>query len=197
MARAVVDKRIIAERAYELACERGLAGVDVRGIAEACGVSVGTIYNHYPAKDDLIVEVVATFWRHAFPVELCRLEEGERFDGYVMRLHDAMRTALESFRSDWLPAAAALSARGERERHEREDAAFSHIEAGLLRVLNMDERADCSRLGIDARELASLVRRELVSVLCEGGSCRALAALLGAALYGEAFGERRGDACSK
>ena len=48
MARQGVDRAAIAEAAYALAEERGLAGLGIRSVAEACGVSVGTIYNYFP-----------------------------------------------------------------------------------------------------------------------------------------------------
>ena len=42
MARQGIDRAAIAEAAYALAEERGLAGLGIRSVAEACGVSVGT-----------------------------------------------------------------------------------------------------------------------------------------------------------
>lgn len=112
MARQGVDRAAIAEAAYALAEERGLAGLGIRSVAEACGVSVGTIYNYFPTKDDLLVEVIGTFWQRAFHEDLCLIVEGERFDAFVSRVYAAMSSALAAFRSDWLPQISALSIQG-------------------------------------------------------------------------------------
>ena len=39
MARQGIGREAIAEAAYALAEERGLAGLDIRGVAEACGLT--------------------------------------------------------------------------------------------------------------------------------------------------------------
>lgn len=41
------------------------AAFSVRGVAERCGVAVGTIYNYFPSKDMLIAEIIAEDWRHS------------------------------------------------------------------------------------------------------------------------------------
>ena len=133
MARQGVDRAAIAEAAYALAEERGLAGLGIRSVAEACGVSVGTIYNYFPTKDDLLVEVIGTFWQRAFHEDLCLIVEGERFDAFVSRVYAAMSSALAAFRSDWLPQISALSIQGRDEGKMRESATFDHIRAGAGR----------------------------------------------------------------
>lgn len=192
MARQGIGREAIAEAAYALAEERGLAGLDIRGVAEACGVSVGTIYNHFPTKDDLLVEVIGTFWQRAFHEDLCRIVEGERFDVFVSRVYAAMCSALAAFRSDWLPQISALSIQGRDEGKMRESETFDHIRAGMLAVLGADELADPARAGVEPAELVAFALESMVAGLCAGDAdCRVLAALLRAALYGDGSDRER------
>ncbi len=192
MARQGIGREAIAEAAYALAEERGLAGLDIRGVAEACGVSVGTIYNHFPTKDDLLVEVIGTFWQRAFHEDLCRIVEGERFDVFVSRVYAAMCSALAAFRSDWLPQISALSIQGRDEGKMRESETFDHIRAGMLAVLGADEQADPARAGVEPAELVAFALESMVAGLCAGDAdCRVLAALLRAALYGDGSDRER------
>ena len=185
MARQGVDRAAIAEAAYALAEERGLAGLGIRSVAEACGVSVGTIYNYFPTKDDLLVEVIGTFWQRAFHEDLCLIVEGERFDAFVSRVYAAMSSALAAFRSDWLPQISALSIQGRDEGKMRESATFDHIRAGMRGVLEADAQADPGRAGIEPAELVAFVLESMIAGLCAGEpDCRVLSALLRAGLYG-------------
>ena len=185
MARQGVDRAAIVEAAYALADERGLAGLGIRDVAETCGVAVGTIYNYFPTKDDLLVEVIGTFWRRAFHEDLYRIVEGERFDAFVCRLYAAMSSALAAFRSDWLPQISALSIQGRDQGKMRESQTLDHIRAGMLGVLRADAQADPARAGTEPAELVSFALESMIAGLCAGeADCRVLAALLRAALYG-------------
>lgn len=187
MARMGIDRRVIADAAYELAAREGLSRLGMRRIAETCGVSVGTIYNHFPTKDELIIDVISSFWRNAFVGDVCRVVPGERFDDYVVRVYAALREALAAFRTDWLPQIGALSMAGRDAGKMRESETFAHMRAGLLAVLEADAEAEPGRLeGIDAERLCAYVLDSMIWGLTNGEEdCRALIALLRAALYRE------------
>lgn len=64
--RPVISKEQILEAAYEIATTKGLGALSIRAVAAACGVAVGTVYNSYPTKSDLVNDVVGRFWQRAF-----------------------------------------------------------------------------------------------------------------------------------
>lgn len=41
---------------------RGYASVTIRSVAEGCSVSVGTVYNYFSSKDELVAAAVAEDW---------------------------------------------------------------------------------------------------------------------------------------
>ena len=54
-------------------------GISIRSVAAACGVSVGSIYNYFQSKTDLVAATVESIWADIFhtPAEdrvLCSLE---------------------------------------------------------------------------------------------------------------------------
>ncbi|ONH54832.1 TetR family transcriptional regulator [Frankia sp. CcI49] len=78
---AVVDDRLAAARerlvaaATDLVAEAGWAGASVTAVAAAAGMSVGSVYQHFPSKSELVCEV---FRRAAAQeVELIRAVAGE------------------------------------------------------------------------------------------------------------------------
>ncbi len=64
--------KIIAElredllgKAREALFEQGYEALTMRGIAGACNVAVGTVYNYFPSKDMLVAAVTLEDWRKA------------------------------------------------------------------------------------------------------------------------------------
>lgn len=57
-------------------------GVSMRGIARECGIAVGSIYNYFPTKNDLMIAVVVEMWKEIFFVPLSKIE-GKSFLGIV------------------------------------------------------------------------------------------------------------------
>lgn len=56
----------ILRASRDLIRQRGWEAVSIRAVAEACGVSVGTIYNYFRSKDELIGASVESVWRDIF-----------------------------------------------------------------------------------------------------------------------------------
>lgn len=75
--RSVVSKDQILDAAYDIATTQGLGALSIRAVAAACGVAVGTVYNSYPTKSELINDVVGKFWRQAFSACMGEAEAGE------------------------------------------------------------------------------------------------------------------------
>ena len=55
---AITSKEAILERSRERMKKDGWMAVNIRGLAEDCGVSVGTIYNYFDSKSDLLAATI-------------------------------------------------------------------------------------------------------------------------------------------
>lgn len=51
-------RRDLLDRSFDLFAERGVSSVSMREIADALGVSTGTLYHYFPDKDTLFVQLV-------------------------------------------------------------------------------------------------------------------------------------------
>ncbi len=76
----VVTSREDILKASRKLVKKGTAeGISIRAVATACGVSVGSIYNYFQSKTDLVAATVESIWADIFhtPAEdrvLCSLE---------------------------------------------------------------------------------------------------------------------------
>ena len=74
----VTSKEEILKNSRELIREKGWAAVSIRSVASACGVSVGSIYNYYDSKAELISATVESVWcgrgRISGRADLCQMD---------------------------------------------------------------------------------------------------------------------------
>lgn len=61
-----ISKQDILRASRELARTEGLAAINIRSVAAACGVSIGSIYNYFDSKSSLLNAVVASIWSDIF-----------------------------------------------------------------------------------------------------------------------------------
>ncbi|MBQ6799189.1 MAG: TetR/AcrR family transcriptional regulator [Oscillospiraceae bacterium] len=43
--------------------EQGYAAMTVRSVAKACGIGIGTVYNYFPSKEELLATVLLQDWK--------------------------------------------------------------------------------------------------------------------------------------
>lgn len=60
------SKANILKTSRELIQQNGWAGVNIRSVAAACGVSVGCIYNYFASKTELVSATVESIWNDIF-----------------------------------------------------------------------------------------------------------------------------------
>lgn len=62
----VTSKEEILRTSRELIRQQGIAALNVRSVAAACGVSVGSIYNYFSSKSELVGAAVESIWCEIF-----------------------------------------------------------------------------------------------------------------------------------
>lgn len=62
----VTSKEQILTASRELIRQGGWQAVSIRSVAEACGVSVGSIYNYFTSKSELVSDTVESVWCEIF-----------------------------------------------------------------------------------------------------------------------------------
>lgn len=62
----VTSREEILKTSRELIQRQGLSAINIRSVAAACGVSVGSIYNYFDSKTALVGAVVESVWCEIF-----------------------------------------------------------------------------------------------------------------------------------
>lgn len=110
MAQGIVSREELLENAYQIAERNGVSALSVRGLANATGVSMGTVYRHFSAKDELTTATIQLYFKHAFYERFCHIDPQVGFVDYCREMHASMREATAHFREYWLRGIDALPA---------------------------------------------------------------------------------------
>ncbi len=63
MNKTLTSKEAIIAASKEIASQSGISDLNMREIAAKCGVAVGSVYNYFPSKSDLVAATVESIWR--------------------------------------------------------------------------------------------------------------------------------------
>ncbi len=185
MASSAITRGELLEGAYRISDTHGLAALSVRSLAQACNVSVGTIYNHFSSKDELTTAVIELYFRRSVMDELCRLDAGVGFVDYCENLYASLVTVLDRFRNRWLKDAGALPGAEKNAARIRERQILNHMLNGLIKVYKVDRAISPTQpKGFDAESVSRFALDNILSALHAGDdSCPVLFGLLRTTLY--------------
>ena len=183
----MIDRDQLIDEAYQIASNDGISALSVRKVATACGIAVGSVYVYFPTKADLTAAVLTRFFDETFSDEFCAVRSGERFTSYVRRFRTTLSQARTAMSVDWFAEMRRLPRKEHVALEEVRGPMLTHMERGLVRVLDADEAVDRSRLvgPMSSEGVARLTLRAIVASLMEDAECETLFALLDSALYDE------------
>lgn len=103
MARIIENpKELILNEAKKVLYNEGFASISIRRVAKECNIAVGTIYNYFPTKKELIVEMMANFWEEYFYNIEIILSSQENFYVKLKNIFNNLTEFIKKFREVWL-----------------------------------------------------------------------------------------------
>ncbi|MBI9093313.1 MAG: TetR/AcrR family transcriptional regulator [Sphaerochaeta sp.] len=58
-----ISQEAILSVAKEIVSRSGINALNIRTIAQRCSISVGSVYNYFPSKGDLVIATIGSIWR--------------------------------------------------------------------------------------------------------------------------------------
>lgn len=137
MNKTITSQEAILRVGKEIVLEYGLQGLNIRDVARRCGVSVGSIYNYFPTKTDLVVATIESVWKeimHGY--KIC--EEQYSFVDCVQSLFLYIQKGSEKYPSFFSAHSMSVVNLDKEKGRESMERYFSHMKQGLLATLNAD-----------------------------------------------------------
>ena len=144
MNKTVTSREILLDTAIRIAYHEGLSQINIRRVATECGVSIGTVYNYFPSKSDLIVAIIEDFWKSVFHENGECMSNSKDFVDFFGELYHKLYTNLKSFQANLLQQIASLSEIDKRKGRQSESEYLKHLKMGMMVALEQDARIPVS-----------------------------------------------------
>ncbi|MBI9109018.1 MAG: TetR/AcrR family transcriptional regulator [Spirochaetales bacterium] len=103
MSRVIENPReLILKKAEVLLFNEGYSSVNIRRVAKDCGIAVGTIYNYFPGKKELVIEMMVNFWINFFLKINTEINSDKDFYLKLKYIMDELSCILKRFKDVWL-----------------------------------------------------------------------------------------------
>ena len=66
MRSVVISREVILTASRTMLREKGWAAINMRSVAAQCGVAVGSLYNYFSSKTELVAATVESVWEEIF-----------------------------------------------------------------------------------------------------------------------------------
>ena len=134
----VTSKAVILQSSRELIRQQGWSAVSIRSVAVACGVSVGSIYNYFDSKADLVGATVESVWSEIFhrPSDM---SEFQRLEGCITWMYGRMAYGSEQYPGFFTLHSLGFMQKEKEDGKERMQHAWQHILDALCFVMPQEQ----------------------------------------------------------
>lgn len=162
----VTSKEEILKTSRELIQQEGWSAVNIRSVAAACGVSVGSIYNYFDSKAALMSATVESVWCEIFH----RPEDGSVFQdtqACITWLYERMEYGCKQYPGFFTLHSLGFLGEDKSDGRQKMQQTWQHILDGLCSVLQRDVkvRPDAFTQQFTAEKFANLLFSLMLSAL--------------------------------
>ena len=174
----------IMRASRKIVSEKGLPALNMRALAKECGIALGTLYNYYSDKDELVVAAIESVWQDI--LEKSAPDSGVSFSQYVTQTYAHIVEKLKDY-PDFL-AAHSISVAGSVKGKARGmmERCFGKIRGELNAALREDKNVDRSIFSETFREedlIGHILDTITISIINGRPDCATLTEILDRLLY--------------
>ena len=181
----VTSREAILTESRKLVMEKGISAINMRTVAAACHVAVGSIYNYFPSKADLISAAVEDVWKDIFhmsgePVEF------QHFTDCLAWMFERIQKSCAKYPSFFTLHSVSFTADDTAQGRQMMDLYFGHMKQSLLHVLKHDSsvRKDAFHSSFTQEQFIDMTFTLTISMLLKNQKdCGPLLEMIGRCIY--------------
>lgn len=144
MNKVVTSKEELLVVAKEIVAEQGIEHLSIRTIAKRLHIAVGSIYNYFPSKSDLLLAIVEDFWKRVFHKDICEMSETLCFPEFYELVYLRLSSQLENIHSIYLGQLEIIKGMDYKRAKALEESYLTHMRKGFLYALRQDHTIPAS-----------------------------------------------------
>ncbi len=183
--KVVTSKEAILTVCRELATEHGFQSLNMRTVAMKCNVSVGSVYNYFPSKSDLVAAVIQDVWESIFKLNKISNEQ-DCFVDYVIWMFERVKVGISEY-PDFFTAHSMSFASSDKEKGRQVMSKyFNHMKSGMLVTLQKDKKVNLSVFteNFTQKDFVDFIFSNIITLLMKHEtSCRILTEIIKRTIY--------------
>lgn len=178
----VTSKEAILQVCREIVARDGLKALNMRSVAGKCRIALGTLYNYYSNKDELLLATVESVWKDIFHRKTdLGSDNRASFPRYVEAIFLSVRKGAEEYPDFFAAHSIVIAGPQKGKAKGMMEAYFVHIKQSMRKVLDADPDVDQSRFSdtFSKAEFLDFVLDHMILLLAEGKTdCRVLTEII-------------------
>ncbi|MGI5173852.1 TetR/AcrR family transcriptional regulator [Treponema sp. OMZ 840] len=133
----VISKEDILDSCRKLVSEKGLPALNMRSVAKQCNIALGSVYNYFSSKEELIMETVESVWQNIFSVRHdCK--PGIAFTEYIELIFEKIKKGALTYPNFFTAHSIRFVGKTREKAREKMKNYFSLIKEEMLIILKAD-----------------------------------------------------------
>ena len=179
------SKEAILQISRKIAAEKGLKALNMRTVAGGCGIALGTLYNYFSDKEELLISTISSLWQDFFHLSALDNQKNLLFTEYVEKMFLNVRERISEYPDFFTTHSAVIASSGKNRALNAMEQCTAEICGTLLAVLREDKAVVTGAFGERLTEegFVEFVLDSIIMLLMKNRPCDALITLIGRTIY--------------
>ena len=161
MSRAVTSEEEILKVSCGIVAKKGIAAVNMRTVASECGIALGSLYNYFSSKSELLSATIESVWKDIFQMGKT-LEKCENIVEYLNLLFEGVENSRSRYPKFFSMHALGFTAGERQEGKKAMEVYFLRLKNQMAHFLENDEKI---RQGIFTENLTAEIFTDYIFTL--------------------------------
>lgn len=179
----ITSKEAILKVCRDIVASKGLTEVNMRSVADKSQIALGTLYNYFDNKDELLLAVVEDIWKDIFHMD-SRCSAEQSFLKYVEYFFGCVQAGAKHY-PGFFTAHSITIANSEKAKSTMGNY-FRHMKESMLEVLKADSTVsvDAFSTSFERSDFIDFVLNNILMLLVQGEkSCDMLIEIIQRTIY--------------
>lgn len=132
---------IILNESKKIAINQGLSFINIRLVASKCNISIGSVYNYFPSKSDLLIVTIQSIWQDIFKFDKNSFSF-DKFTDAISYIFETVNNNLKNYPDFFTLHSLSFNDNNKFKGKKTMDTFLQNIKNNLLKILENDKNVN-------------------------------------------------------